>query len=345
MRNKWINLILVLCFSSGLISAQEKPIQINHSRIAFTLSEKDLLPENIAYDAKTQSFFVGSTRKGKVIKIDANGRHSDFINPKQDGLWMVIGMKVDSNNRWLWVCSSGGDNLEGYNFKDDMQGRPAGIFKFDLDSGKLIKKYILEDKGNVYFFNDLVIDAEGNVYITHMFKEHAIYSIQKNKDILEVFVKPKVLKYPNGITITDDNQFLFVAHSEGLLRVNIKSKEVKPVKLPESLNIARRESIDGLYFYKNALIGIRPSAKQVQKFILNQSLDTIESNLILEANHPMMNTPTTGVIVNEELYYIANAQFGSFDAEGHLFPMENLYEPTILNINLNAINTISNEKQ
>lgn len=345
MRNKWIKLILILCFYSGLMTAQEKTKQINYSRIAFTLSEKDLLPENIAYEAKTQSFFVGSTRKGKVIKIDANGRHSDFINPKQDGLWMVIGMKADSNNRWLWVCSSGGDNLEDYNLKDSIQGRPAGIFKFDIDSGTLIKKYTLEDYGNVHFFNDLVVDAEGNIYITHMFEEHAIYTIQINKDELEMFVKPDDLKYPNGITITDDNQFLFVAHSEGLIRVNIKSKEVSPVKLTETLNLARRESIDGLYFYKNALIGIQPSVKQVQKFILNQNLDAIIDSQILEANHPMMNTPTTGVIVNEELYYIANAQFGSFDAEGHLLPMENLYEPTILNINLNAINTISNEKQ
>ena len=111
-----------------------------------------------------------------------------------------------------------------YKLKDDVDGRPAGIFKFDLDTGKLIKKYILETKGKVHFFNDLILDTDGNVYITHMFQEHSIYTIQKEKDELEIFLKPESLKYPNGISISNDDRFLFVAHSEGLSRIEIATK-------------------------------------------------------------------------------------------------------------------------
>ncbi|WP_298897189.1 SMP-30/gluconolactonase/LRE family protein [uncultured Psychroserpens sp.] len=317
-----------------LLIGQEKSNAINNSEIAFNLEEKDLLPENIAYDPKTETYYVGSTRKGKVVKIDKNGNETEFISPKQGGLWMVIGMKIDTNNRWLWVCSSGGDNLVGYNLKDDLDGRPAGVFKFNLDTGKLIKRYVLDKRGEVHFFNDLVIDSEGNVYVTHMFDEHSIYTIQKKDDTLSLFLTPNGLKYPNGITITNDDRFLFVAHSEGIMRIEVDSKKHQEIKNPNSVKIAKRESIDGVYFYMNTLISVHPDIKSVQKLILNENLDTIIGNTLLEVGHPMMNNPTTGVLHNSSLYYIANAQFGSFDEQGNLFPMNKLYQPIVLKIKL-----------
>ncbi|WOD44039.1 SMP-30/gluconolactonase/LRE family protein [Hwangdonia lutea] len=338
--------LLTVCFASCFLSvAQEQPTHVNNSFIAFTIPEKDLLPENVAYDFKTQAFFVGSIRKGKIVKIDKNGQQTEFVKPQQDGLWMIIGMKADAHNRWLWVCSSGGNNLEDYTFKDDADGRPAGIFKFDLDSGKLIKKYVLADKGDVHFFNDLVIDSKGNVYITHMFKAHAIYIIESNKNELEVFTKPESLKYPNGITISADDKYLFVAHADGLAKIEIETKNYSELKNPDQLKISRRESIDGLYFYKNTLIGVQPDVKTVRQFTLNNQLNTITNSKILERNHPMMNNPTTGVLVGDQLYYIANAQFGSFDEEGNLFPMHKLYEPTVLKVSLNEQQNTNDENE
>ncbi len=49
----------------------------------------------------------------------------------------------------------------------------------------------------------------------------------------------------------------------------------------------------------------------------------------------MFNVPTSGVIVNDTFYYVANAQFGSFNKDGSLFPMERLFEPVVLKVKLN----------
>ena len=325
-----INILLWL----NLGFSQDSSSPINHSYIAFSIPEKDLLPENIAFDQLTGSFFIGSTRKGKIIRIDEEGHQSTFISSKQDGLWMIIGMKTDAKNRWLWVCSSGGDNLIDYKLKDDKEGRPAGIFKFDLDSGKLIKKYVKDDTGSIHFFNDLVLDKDGNAYITHMFEEHAIYKIDKSSDRLELFLKPDELKYPNGIAISDDGKLLFVAHSDGIGRIDIATKSYVALGHPEELKISRRESIDGLYFHQNTLIGIQADIKTVQQFVLSEDFSHIKESHLLEVDHPMMNNPTTGVMVKDELFYLANAQFGSFDKEGELFPMTRLYEPLILKIKI-----------
>lgn len=39
--------------------------------IAFRISEKDLIPEGIAYDPATASFFVSSIFKNKIIRIES----------------------------------------------------------------------------------------------------------------------------------------------------------------------------------------------------------------------------------------------------------------------------------
>ncbi|WP_436517476.1 SMP-30/gluconolactonase/LRE family protein [Ekhidna sp. To15] len=326
------NLAFIFFFTS-LVCLSQPPVRINNSFIAFTIPEKDLLPESIAYDPQQQAFFVSSTRKGKVIKIDSNGNVSDFITPKQDGLWMTIGMKVDAQRRVLWVCSSGGDNLVDYNLKDETDGRPAGIFKFDLNSGALIDKYVFSEKGQVHFINDLTINKKnGDIYFTHMFDKHAIYKLAWNQEP-ELFITTKALPYPNGIAIKEDKK-LFVAHSNGISSIDIQSKKITQLSIPEGQNISKRASIDGLYYYKWSLIGVHPDISTVSQMDLNDNGDGIKQMQTLEKNHPLMMNPTTGVLVQNQFYYLANAQFGSFNEDGTLWPMEQLFEPIILKVTI-----------
>jgi sugar lactone lactonase YvrE len=59
----------------------------NPLEIAYTISENDLIPEGIAYDPARKNFYVSSTFKRKIIRIDANGRATDFTQEAQDGLF------------------------------------------------------------------------------------------------------------------------------------------------------------------------------------------------------------------------------------------------------------------
>ncbi|WP_083157999.1 SMP-30/gluconolactonase/LRE family protein [Allomuricauda sp. CP2A] len=323
--------LLVLGMVTGF--AQNNIERHNASLIAFTVPEKDLIPESIAYDPVKENFFMGSTRKGKIVKLHKNGKASDFITADAHGLWMVIGIKIDVERRILWVCSSGGDNLEGYDLKDDEEGRPAGVFKFDLDSGTLLQKYIYDQPGEVHFFNDITVALNGDVYVTHMFQDHAVYRIKNGSDKMEKAYVSELIKYPNGIALSENNEKLYVAHSEGIALVDMDSGQISALEVPEGLKISRRESIDGLYFYKNSLVGVQTDINTVIRLFLDESGEKIFSSEALEINHPMMDTPTTGELVKNDFYYIANAQFGKFNENG-LLPMEKLYEPVVLKVSL-----------
>lgn len=320
----------LLLFNKAALSQEP----VNHSLIAFTIPEKDLLPESVAYDAQTESFFVGSTRKGKVIKIDKYGKQAEFISQAEHGLWMVIGITVDSERRHLWLCSSGGDNLIGYNRKDDKEGRPAGIFKFNLDNGRLIQKYTLDQAGEVHFFNDLIIAKNGDVYATHMFNEAAVYKIKAGSTELEAFATDPAVQYPNGLALADNGKDLFIAHSGGIAKLNLDSRAFTHLSAPEGMEITKKGSIDGLYYYKWSLVGVQSSNKQVVQLMLNDAGTGFKAAKVLEKEHPMMNRPTTGVLIGSDLYYIANAQFDNFNKDGSLFPMEQMYEPVILKVSV-----------
>jgi hypothetical protein len=77
------------------VDGNKKPV--SHSGPAFALAERVLIPEDIAYDAKTRRFFASSVRKTKIITAD--GR--DFA--KSD--WPVLALRVDSTRRILWAAT------------------------------------------------------------------------------------------------------------------------------------------------------------------------------------------------------------------------------------------------
>ena len=281
------------------------------------------MSESISYDPLTENFYVSSTRKGKILKRSPNGMTSNFATI-EDGLWMTIGSKIDVKRRHLWVCSSGGSNLIGYNRKGS---NPAGIFKFDLESGKLLFKHIIDKPNETHFFNDIVISENGDAFVTHMFEEASIYKIDGKTEKVSLFSEENTLSYPNGLTLSDNQEYLFIAHSGGIGRIEISTKKWKNITSDDSI-----KGNDGLYFYNNSLIGILQDERAVVRYYMDDKMERISQIDLLEKNHPMMNQPTTGVLVNNEFYYIANAQFNSFNVDGSIFPMDKLYELVILKL-------------
>lgn len=209
---------------------------VGKSDLAFTIREKDLIPEGIAYDQREKNFYVGSTHKRKIVRIDRRGRVTDFTTEKQDGLWGVLGMKVDAGRRILWVCSAAIQEIGadvGY----------SGIFKYDLETGKLIKKYVVDDKPRPHLYNDIAVASNGDVYFTDS-TGGAVFTIRANKDEVEALTESGQFVYPNGIALSGDEKQLFAAHFGGVAVIDLASKAVSPVSHPDDVAIA---GIDELY--------------------------------------------------------------------------------------------------
>jgi hypothetical protein len=63
-------------------------------------------------------------------------------------------------------------------------------------------------------------------------------------------------------------------------------------------------------------------------------MSRIERLETIEANNPLFDEPTLGVLVKDTFYLIANSQWGMIDEKGQLAPAEKLKEPVVLKIKL-----------
>ena len=313
-----------------------KGIRPHASEVAFMLGEKDLIPEGIAYDPLDQVFFLSSLHKRKIVRVRPRTANQpaiveDFTSQGQDGLYSTLGMKVDAERRVLWVCSAAESFMMRYSEAD---AGKAALFKYDLSTRRLIRKYEI-GPNPPHLLNDLALNAEGDVFITDI-ASGEIFTVLHDKDVLEVFIPSGRFTAPNGIAISSERGKLFISDMPfGVYVVDLKTK--LSARLPQSVGIAPSGS-DGLYFYKNSLIGIvnivSERAGRVARFYLDDSAESITRGAVLDCNHPVYQWPTTGVVVGDSLFYIANSQYGSFDNEHRTFPRSKLRKVVVMKLKL-----------
>lgn len=317
-------------FKAILKKIESNKLPITNSSTAFTIKEKGLIPESVAYDPVTQTFYLGSVHKRKILSIDGKGEVRDFVSAQDGGLWSVMGMKVDAARRHLWVCTVAHPQM--MNYREEDQGRSA-IFKYDLRTGRLVKKYLLPNKPKAHWLGDLVVNSRGDVFATDTVSP-AIYTITRRKDEIEMFMEGGDFASPQGLALSADEKHLFMAdYSKGIFVIELQTK--KHLNLAPAPN-STLLGIDGLYERKGSLIAIQNGINphRVIRLFLNRRADAVERIEVVEANNPLFDEPTLGVVVKDTFYYVANSQWGAIDNKGQLAPAEKLREPVILKMKL-----------
>lgn len=294
------------------------------------ITERDLIPEGTAYDPTTNRVFVSSMYKRKIVAIEPGGRYFDFIESGKDDLWSPLGMEVDSSSRKLWVVSTKGKPIPTYPVISDDRWS-SKLYCYDLTSGKLNKAYSVNPKvTGEYGFNDLTVSGTGDVYITESLTSR-LFVLEYGSDYIEEFLKPDGYTFLNGITLSPDNHYAFVSSSEGIIRIDLNSKDLTELKYSFTISPS---PIDGLAFYENSLISHQ--SDQLTRFYLNSSLDSIVSHEIIDNKN--LDSSTTGELGEDGWYfYIGNSQIqsGVDYANKRIKPMDSLENVVIKRKKLN----------
>ncbi len=287
---------------------------------AFRIKENKLIPEGIAYDPADKSFYLGSIAQRKIVRIDSKGKTSDFAV----SLHQILGMRVDTLSNLLWACGNSSVDSGEY---------VSSVYVFSLPNGSLIKKYEVSG-GTKHLFNDIVVTSAGDAYVTDS-NGGSIYVIRKTRDAIEEFVKGGSVPGANGITLTSDETRILVATASrnGIVSIDLKTREVAALKSERYLLIG----YDGIYRYKNSLIGIQNVTfpEGVTKLTCDESFSTVEDVEFLASSVPEFHIPTTGVIVGNYFYFIANSHVDQLvDDTGDIRNPAAVKEPVIMKIRL-----------
>ena len=261
--------------------------------------EKDLIPEGIAIDPVSKKVFLNSLHKDKIVLCDLNGQNPEvFLESNQYGYLSGFGMTIVE------------DTLYALGNTHESQNNRSVLLLLDVVSGNLIRRYSLVSLKRTYL-NDIAVDGKGRSFISDSESSH-IYSINNKSQHLEVFFSDENIAHTNGITISDDGRFLYLAtYHSGLRVLDIATKKL--INQPNDY-----KGIDGLKFHNNSLIAIVNTRKDSEKngvfqFKLNQECsEIIASSKLVPLKNPT-DIPTTFAIYDGYMYFVADSQMDLFD--------------------------------
>jgi sugar lactone lactonase YvrE len=316
--------LLAALASPGPVRADERGLDLYA-----TIPEPDLIPEGIAFDPATRVLYVSSIRKRKIVALSPEGKVRDFVAPGQDGLWSVLGMKVDPERRTLLACSEvDGPGMLGYAPGD--RGK-SGVFEFDLSTGKTVR--VFRGPPGRHLFNDLVFTRE-TIWVTDS-EEGSVWRIDRRTGRLARLVPARRLVYPNGIAIDPKERTLFVADDRSIYAVDPAAGTRRELAHPPGTKLGQA---DGLYFDHGTLIAIQNGDPPVRiaRFSLSPALDRVTGEISLVSGDPRFPEPTTAAVAGDVLYFVGDAQLRAMAKDGTLWPREKLAPVRIYEMALRA---------
>ncbi len=172
----------------------------------YPLQSQTSLPEGVAYDNITHTFFATAINGGKITRITPLGQeivfHTD-TNPNMS----FGGAHVDEDRRRLWVCAV------------DVKTNPfptSQVWGFNIETKQRTHVIALPP---VSFCNDLVTDDAGKVYVTDSANPN-IYRVNPKSQSFSVFLtsptfNPVQPGAPalNGVDLSPDGNRLLVVTS------------------------------------------------------------------------------------------------------------------------------------
>jgi len=292
--------------ASAILRAQAA--KATRAAVAFTVREKDLVPESLAYDPVEKVFYLSSLWKRKIVRVKparpgAPAAVEDFVGEGADGLDAVLGLRVDPKRRRLWAVSAAEPEMKG--FTPEAYGRSA-LCEYDLVSKRLVRKITLPG-ASAHLFGDLALDAAGDVYVTDT-EAAEVHVLRAGGGELKTLVPNGRFVAPNGIALSADEKHLYVADVvQGLFHVDPATGVVQPLDQPAGLFPV---GLDGLVLDGGSILGIMNvvGAGRVARWRITADGRALEEGEVLECGHPAFHQPTRGVVVDGAFYFIANSQ-------------------------------------
>lgn len=281
-------------------------------KVAFSLPKGDHLYEALGYDPARKQFLVGSVRDGTVQRMSQDGKLEDFIKPDaSNGLWSVYALSVVPEDDALYVASTASVYFRDFN-KDDY-GK-AGVFKFQLSSGKFLAKYLLEPDSEARTLSSIVAGKGGRVFAADGLRNQ-IYRIDGKE--LKVLVSNPQLTSVRGLALDDSGKKLYFSdYALGVFGVDLAAG--KGFDLAYDAATLFLGGVDGLYWYDNALVIVQNGAAPVR--VMRLSLDSDGRKITrvapIDAANAAFGVTAGGTIRDNDLYFIANSQRNEYGTYG-----------------------------
>lgn len=314
-------------FDSLVTKFQKNREPVGSAQIAITLSDTDFLLEGIARSRREKSFFLGSVRKGEIVRIRDDGTAELFVSLPDHGLWSAFGMDIDDEQGRLVVASS---SVNQFVYANEDGG--AAVAWFALADGRLTAKCLFPDSGTDHVLGDLRLSPGSESVFVSDSTGGGVYRVSPNDCEFTEIVAPGLFVSPQGIAFDTNGSNAYIADYRGGLFVwNADNGSL--------MRLAPIYGIDGLVFENDCLIAVQNGIKPHRLIRLCLTDRTTLADVdVLASALPQFDEPTQSVIVGNKVYLVANSQWNKYGDDGQPVDRSRLQPPLILSIALHGCN-------
>lgn len=293
------------------IAGNARPV--SSAQLAFVLPDSGFLPEGIAFDPRTQRFFLSSIRTGRILAWSREGGFAEFVPARRDGQWAMLALAADTATRTLWATTAAMPFYAAHQAADS--GRSA-VLAYDLDTGALRRRYDAPAEGR-HSLGDMTVAPNGDVFVSDS-DEGVVYRIPRGATEMEPFSGDGLVS-PQGLVIASDGRILVADYIRGIAALDRESGDVTWLQVADSMAVS---GIDGLVRVGRSLIAVQNGV--APKRVIELRMDDAETRITgwraLESGTPLLTEPTHAVVVGAELFFIADSGWDRLAQDGTIKP-------------------------
>jgi hypothetical protein len=260
-------------------------------------SSEPFVPSGLAYDAVSGRFLFGDTSGRRVIVLGERFSTAvDLVRAASAQFNDVTAFEIDARRGDLWVASTASD------------GSAGAIHRLQLVSGRPIALVTSPSTSRMVRLIDLAVAANGTVLVL----DSSAPQILRLRPGMAALDEPIPLDVVDATSITaaGDDRTAFVAHRDGIARVDLQLRTATPVTAPVGIELAGFERIR---WHRNELIGVQllpDGLRHVVRLPVNRAGSVTDATAIGEALDRDQG-PAFVAVSNDDVYYLATRQADS----------------------------------
>jgi hypothetical protein len=269
---------------------------------ALRVPSATLNPTGLSYDRVSGRFVVADRRARKLVIIDERSRHVvDLVGAESAGFQEIRALEIDGRRGELWVVSAAAGT--------DSQPATA-LHKVQLVSGRPLAVLPLPETFGHARFDDVAVSEGGTLFMLdglggRMFRLGA--------DQRSFVVAAALgLDHPTSLAPVDDHN-VYVAHAEGIVRLDVSTGAMTPLRGPKDVLLSGFERIR---WDRDSLLGIQRLPDGTRRVVSLRLAPTggraLAMNVI--ASDVSMTDPMAATL-SEHVFYFVTREPGSNGAE------------------------------
>ena len=254
----------------------------------------------LSYDAASRRFVLADRAGRKLIVVDEQStRSADLARGESAGFLDISAIEIDPKRGDLWVLSGQADGSGTLHRLQLVSGRAVRAFQAAADLGPVTLVDLAVGPTDAI----LVLDSQ----------TPGLLRLRPGGAALERVVRIDVQE-PVSVTAGGHDGVAFVAHRDGVSRIDLRSRTVSPVAVPKGVSLGHLERIR---WRRNGLIAVQidtEGSRRIVRLDLNARENAITKATVLEVPAPSSGL-TFVTICGDELVYVTAS---SKNADGPL---------------------------